>query len=109
MKYEHFVASLIKPMSERDNLAHMAMGLSGESGEVLDLVKKHFAYGKTLDRAKVIEEMGDVLFYFCGLCMALGVSIDEVMENNQAKLSKRFPSGYTDNAAIARVDVQQSP
>ena len=54
-----------------DNLMHMAAGISGEAGEVLDIVKKAFAYGKPIDRAHLIEELGDAIFLGSGLSKAL--------------------------------------
>lgn len=59
---------------ESDHL-HMAMGMTGEIGEVTDLLKKQFAYGRAVEREAVLEELGDFLFYAVGLADMLGVSL----------------------------------
>ena len=76
-----------------DNLMHMAAGISGEAGEVLDGIKKTFAYGKPIDRAHLIEELGDILFYVNGMIALLDTSWDEVLTTNIRKLEARYPSG----------------
>lgn len=88
------------------NMIHMVMGISGESGELLDAIKKHTIYGKDLDRANVIEELGDIEFYLEGLRQALAITREEVLEANIAKLSVRYGKVYSDAAAVARADKQ---
>ena len=74
------------------NLVHAAMGIAGESGEILDLVKKVFAYGKPVDRSKLLEEVSDVLWYVSLLLGILGSSFGEVFDMNVKKLEKRYPN-----------------
>lgn len=73
------------------NLAHMALGITGEAGEVADIIKKHYAYGKPLDTLHLVEEVGDIMFYLNGLLDLLGSSWDEVLEVNIKKLEARYP------------------
>jgi len=90
--YEIKTAGLLKNLdTPTDDLAHMAMGLAGEAGEVLDEVKKHFAYGRQLNRDKVIEELGDCMFYANGLCQFLDLSLGDVLDINIKKLEARYP------------------
>lgn len=84
------------------NCMHAAAGMCGESGEVIDIVKKSFAYGKPLDREHLIEEIGDNLWYVNLIINTLGTTWEEVMTKNIAKLAARYPDGYTDVAAIQR-------
>lgn len=87
------------------HLVHMALGVAGEAGELLDALKRHAIYGKALDRENVIEELGDLEFYLEGIRAALDISRDRVIESNIAKLRKRYPEGaYTNHAAIVRAD-----
>ena len=103
--YREFVNGLfVKRREGTDGFMHAAAGLAGESGEILDHVKKTWVYGKPLDHAKMHEEMGDLFHYFTQMCIKLGVSWEDVITNNVAKLKRRYPNGYTDAAAIARVD-----
>jgi len=84
---------------------HMAVGIAGESGELLDAVKKAVIYRKPLDRDNVIEELGDLEFYMEGLRSRLGITREETLEANITKLSKRYHSlSYTDSHAQQRVD-----
>lgn len=105
--YEPFVCQLVKEMNDpATNIHHMATGVAGEGGELLDASKKQWIYGKELDRENVIEELGDIEFYMAGLRQMLGITRDEVLNYNIRKLLKRYPTGYTDNNAIARKDKQ---
>ena len=84
---------------------HAAIGLSGESGEVLDLVKKTWVTNKELDLAKLKREAGDVLHYLVMLCVAQGWTLEDLAADNKAKLDLRYPGGvYSDAAAHARKD-----
>jgi len=87
------------------HMLHMAVGVSGESWELLDAIKKNVFYNKPLDRANVIEELGDLEFYMSGLRQGLGITRDEVLEANIQKLFKRYASGsYSDKQAQERAD-----
>jgi NTP pyrophosphatase (non-canonical NTP hydrolase) len=74
-----------------------ALGLSAEAGEFGDLVKKCLFQGKELNKENkelMIKELGDVMWYLAQGCMALGVTIDEVLWANIDKLEKRYPNGF---------------
>lgn len=88
------------------NLLHLALGISGEAGEIADAIKKHVMYGKELDYVNVLEELGDLFFYMAGLMQELNLPFRDVLDHNIAKLSLRYPEGYTDAAAINRADKQ---
>lgn len=104
-KYRAFVDRLfVKKRDGDDGKLHAAVGLAGESGEVLDHVKKTWVYGRPLDHDKMLEEAGDVFHYFQMLCIAMGWTWLDVINNNMEKLQKRYPDGYTDQAAIKRAD-----
>ena len=107
--YDTFVAVRFKAKDLTQNtdilpLLHAVVGVSGEAGELLDAIKKAWVYGKPLDRNNVIEELGDIEFYLEAARAELGVTRDEVIQANREKLIKRYPTGYTDSAAIARAD-----
>lgn len=92
---------------EKCHIIHMAMGMSGEAGEVLDLVKKSIFYDKVISKQDLIKEMGDVEFYLRGLRQAYGISRDEVIQGNLTKLDDRYSSGtYSDQQAISRKDTK---
>lgn len=71
------------------------LGISGEGGEVSDLVKKYILQGKNVDREQLIKETGDLLFYIQVLLLELEVPFEFVIEKNKEKLSARYPNGFT--------------
>jgi NTP pyrophosphatase (non-canonical NTP hydrolase) len=83
---------------------HMAIGISGEAGELLDAVKKATIYRKQLDIANIVEECGDLLFYIAGMLDSIGVDIESAIAANTSKLSIRYGKSYSDESAIARLD-----
>lgn len=84
-----------------------AMGLAGESGEVVDLIKKHLYHDAILDRDKMIKELGDVRWYIEVLCHCIGVTLEEVEKVNIEKLRKRYPNGFNAEDARKRADEGQ--
>jgi NTP pyrophosphatase (non-canonical NTP hydrolase) len=85
-----------------ESTLHAGIGNIEEAGEILGILKKVRYYGKPLDKALLLEEMGDQLHYFQMLCNEIGVTIDEVMAANMQKLMLRYPNGYSDNGAVNR-------
>lgn len=84
---------------------HMVMGVAGEAGELLDAIKRWVIYGKDLDLNNVVEELGDIEFFLAGIRQNLGVTREETLEANMAKLGVRYEGySYSDEQAIARVD-----
>lgn len=105
IRYDHFVHRLFKSGAACGDLVHAAMGISGESGELLDAIKKHVVYGKKLDRINVIEELGDLIFYIHAMMNLLGISEQQVLQHNACKLQARYESmSYSDKAAQKRQD-----
>lgn len=104
--HEQLVIDLFKDMgSHSANLMHAVVGISGESGELLDAVKKHWAYNKPLDMENIIEELGDIEFYMRALRKLLNISREQVLLANIEKLKKRYPQGkYSDKQAQDRAD-----
>jgi len=104
--YQNFVEVLFKKMeTPAATLMHASVGLSGETGELLDACKKQWVYGKPLDVENVIEELGDIRFYYQAALNHLGVTDEQVIAANRLKLEKRYPDlVYKDEHAIARLD-----
>lgn len=111
--YEEMVANLAKEgQAIIDTLTpakmhelHMAVGVSGEAGELIDAVKKYVVYDKELDLKNVIEELGDLEFYMEGLRASMGITREETLTANMTKLGKRYSGGtYTDKDAHQRAD-----
>lgn len=91
--------------TERDELTHAILGISGEVGELVDAIKKHLFYGKQLDISNVVEELGDIEYYLQALRLNLKLSRTNILEMNIKKLEKRYPGRvFSNEAAIARAD-----
>lgn len=115
MKYEthrEFVRKLCKAGSviaeeltpDDCHRLHMAIGISGEAGELLDAIKKATIYRKPLDIANIVEECGDLLFYISGMLDSIDVDIESAMSANVSKLSIRYGTSYSDKSAVERLD-----
>lgn len=101
--YQKLAMKTVNPeLTKKDMLVNGVMGLNGESGEVIDVVKKHMFQGHELDIDKIKKELGDVMWYVAEVCEALDLSMDEVMEANIAKLANRFKNGFTKEESINR-------
>lgn len=85
-----------------------AMGLCGESGEVIDLIKKCCFQGHELDFDKIEEEIGDVLWYVAILCEGISVDMESVMARNIEKLKKRYPNGFESERSVNRYDEKKA-
>ena len=105
VRYDQFVLQLFKADTAPAMLNHAAMGVAGEAGELIDAIKKHTVYNKSLDRENIIEELGDLRFYIQAMQNVLGITESDVLQYNADKLSKRYRGlKYSDQAAIDRAD-----
>lgn len=77
--------------SQRNKLLEAAMGIGGEGGEIVDIIKKHVFYGKELDRQHIKEELSDICWYINLMLSAVESSWSEVFDMNIAKLEARYP------------------
>ena len=94
-EYQKLAMTTLNPeLSQKDVLINGVMGLCGESGEAIDIVKKHLAQGHPLDREKLIKELGDIAWYLAETATALDVTLEEVLEGNIEKLRRRYPDGF---------------
>ena len=76
-----------------------ALGLSAESGEFTEVVKKIVFQGKPYNEENVFHmkrELGDICWYLAQACMALDTSFDEILAMNVEKLKARYPGGEFD-------------
>lgn len=115
MTHPELVAALCKPGEDilkamtpkQAHLLHMAVGLCGEAGELLDAVKKHVIYQQPLnvhDEGGIVEEMGDCSFFMEGIRQCVGLHPDLPINHNIEKLTKRYGAAYSDQAAKERKD-----
>lgn len=87
-------ASGITAASEDNLLLNGVMGLNGEAGECIDLVKKHMFQGHELDREHIAKELSDCMWYVAVAAQGAGYTLDEIGQMNIDKLMKRYPDGF---------------
>lgn len=105
MDIQQFQLKSVRTMKIDDGtIPHCALGLAGEVGEVVDLVKKSVYYEKAMDLDHLEEEIGDVMFYLVNLATMYNLPMDKILEKNVEKLEKRYPSGFSKKDAIERKD-----
>jgi NTP pyrophosphatase (non-canonical NTP hydrolase) len=99
-------ADILKELTPEDcELWHMASCICSEAGELFDAIKKLVIYRKPLDRANVVEELGDLEFYMEGARQVLAITRQETLDANILKLSKRYNElKYSNKSAVKRAD-----
>lgn len=84
--------------------ANYALGLSGESGEVADHIKKGIFHGHEMNRHELAKELGDCLWYIANLSKLAGFTLEDVAEMNVNKLKARYPDGFDKEKSVNRID-----
>jgi NTP pyrophosphatase (non-canonical NTP hydrolase) len=103
--YASFVVQYCVASTPKDKLTLAALGLAGESGEVVDTIKKYLYGSHDLDAAEMLKELGDTLWYLVLLADTLGFSLDDVIQKNVVKLRSRYQSGsFTSEESINRTE-----
>jgi NTP pyrophosphatase (non-canonical NTP hydrolase) len=124
-KYEEFVAEVTSKASTNfvdfadrigeldreganiERLLTAGVGINAEGGEFLEIIKKMVFQGKPWNadnREHLIIELGDIMWYVAQATQALGISMEQVLDGNIRKLSRRYPEGtfdayYSENRA----------
>jgi NTP pyrophosphatase (non-canonical NTP hydrolase) len=102
-EYQELAMTTLNPdLNQKDVLINGVMGLCGEAGEAIDIVKKHLAQGHELDKEHLIRELGDIAWYLAETATALDVHLEDVLAGNIEKLKKRYPEGFDKEKSIHR-------
>ena len=102
-EYQKLAMTTLNPsLSKKDVLINGVMGLCGEAGEAIDIVKKHLAQGHDLDRDALVKELGDVAWYLAETACALEVPLEDVLQKNIEKLKSRYPEGFSIQRSVNR-------
>lgn len=102
--YQEAVARTMRRDAYHDAMAHFALGVAGEAGELVDPIKKHLFYKSLLNHESVAEELGDLLWYMTAIAETLGLSMLDIAMTNKAKLERRYQNGFTEAEAKSRAD-----
>ena len=102
-EYQKLAMTTLNPsLSEKEVLINSVMGLCGESGEAIDIVKKWLAQGHELDREHLAKELGDIAWYLAEAATALDLNLEDILEANIEKLKKRYPEGFDTQRSLER-------
>lgn len=104
-EYQNLAMRTLNPtLQKRDVLINSVMGLCGESGEAIDIVKKWFAQGHPLDKEHLAKELGDVAWYLAEAATALDIPLEQIFQDNIEKLKKRYPKGFEAECSMLRLE-----
>ncbi len=102
-EYQQQAMRTLNPaLDRRDVLINGVMGLCGEAGEAIDLVKKHLAQGHALDTEALAKELGDVAWYLAETATAIGCDLETIFLQNIEKLRARYPDGFDAERSLHR-------
>lgn len=102
-EYQKLAMSTLNPkLSRKDVLINGVMGLCGEAGETIDIVKKHLHQGHELDKTALAKELGDIAWYLAETAYALEIPLEEILKGNLKKLQARYPEGFSEKNSINR-------
>ena len=103
-EYQNLAMRTLNPkLSKRDVLINSVMGLCGESGEAIDIVKKWMAHGHVLDKEHLAKELGDIAWYLAEAATALDMELEDIFRANIEKLQKRYPEGFSSEKSRVRL------
>ena len=102
--YQAMAMTTLNPeLSRKEVLINSVMGLCGESGEAIDIVKKWLAQGHELDKAHLAKELGDIAWYLAEAATALDIPLEDILQANLDKLKKRYPQGFETQRSVTRL------
>ncbi len=87
---------------EKEPLVIAALGLSGETGEVNDHIKKYLGHGHELDKGYITKELGDILWYIAYMAYTLDITLEDIANANITKLAERYPDGFSHERSLNR-------
>ena len=108
-EYQKLAMTTCNPTLNREELLlNSLMGLCGEAGEAMDLLKKHRFHGHELNRDALIHELGDVAWYLAEAATALDLGLEEILTCNIEKLKARYPEGFSVERSVHRAEAGHS-
>jgi len=92
-EYANWAAAVAKVSAPptAEHLSYLGLGLAAESGQIADHIKKFLRDGR-LDRNAVVDELGDVVYYWACLCLASGRKPSEVLAASRSKIGGKIAS-----------------
>ncbi|WDS60656.1 hypothetical protein BC7_00059 [Bacillus phage BC-7] len=117
--FDNSVKRTWKKQDFKDAVSNASLGLTGEAGEVADLIKKAIYHGRgfkkdfplsvskrerAISSVDVKDELSDTLFYVSAMAQEFGFTLEEVARHNKEKLEKRYKEGFTVEESAMKMD-----
>lgn len=103
-EYQELAMTTLNPeLDKKEVLINSVMGLCGESGEAIDIVKKWLAQGHELDKEHLAKELGDIAWYLAEAAFVLDMKLEDILTANIEKLKKRYPEGFEVKRSVTRI------
>jgi NTP pyrophosphatase (non-canonical NTP hydrolase) len=93
-------------LNPNEKLSMLGLGIAGEAGEVVEIIKKDVYHGHLLDKKEVEKELGDVMWYIANLATELNLSMENILEKNIEKLKVRYPKKFSFEDSMERRDTK---
>jgi len=104
-EYQKLAMTTLNPeLDKKEVLINSVMGLCGESGEAIDIVKKWLAQGHELDKEHFAKELGDIAWYLAEAATAIDMPLEDILQANIDKLKKRYPEGFDTEKSLHRLE-----
>lgn len=101
-EYQKLAQRTSSTKRRQDKLLNGLLGLGGESGEAIDILKKHLYQGHELDEEKLKDECSDVLWYLAEVAEGLDMNLGDIAQHNIYKLQNRYPEGFESERSVNR-------
>ena len=101
-EYQSKALKTANDLLPREKIINGALGLTGEAGEVADIVKKFIYHEHDLNKDEIEKELGDCLWYLALLADSIGTNLDKIAQKNIEKLKERYPNGFSSEASKNR-------
>lgn len=89
--------------STQDALLYLGLGINGEAGEVAEMIKKIYFHGHDFNKEKILDELGDVLWYVAVMADELNITLSTIARHNIDKLAERYPEGFDSERSRNRI------
>jgi NTP pyrophosphatase (non-canonical NTP hydrolase) len=107
--FEHYQTAagltITPDQDNEDRKVNAALGLAGEAGEVVELIKKAMFHGKPYTAEQIKSELGDVLWYLNQMAYAHGLTLAEIAQANADKLRARYPNGFVKGGGVRSCNI----
>lgn len=102
-QYEaHKTSRFFSEPNQRENMLMASLGLAGETGEIVDYIKKYVFHGHNIHVEKIKDELSDLLWYLAEMASCFNLDLEDIADHNIVKLQNRYGNLFTEEKSINR-------